>query len=117
MSKYEVCPCETSTDENSAWWVYGEGNRFGPFLTKERAEEFAVELNKKGIVSGKSCIGKILTIEGGLIIQDIGRGVTVLHDVSKLSKSINAGDSECIVYKNGIGVVKEKNELGAGLER
>lgn len=117
MSKYEVRPCENQKNENLEWWVYGEGNSFGPFLTEGRAQEFATELNKKGIVTGKSCIGKILTIEGGLIIQDIGRGVTVLHDVSKLSKPIRVGNSENIVYKNGIGVVKEKKELWIGIER
>lgn len=117
MSKYEVCPCEIPKNESPEWWIYGEGNRFGPFLTKERAEEFAAELNKKGIVADNNRIGKILAIEGGLARQDIGRGETVLHDMSKLPNTLKVGVSVTIIYKNGIVSVKEKKELTTVIER
>ena len=117
MSKYEVCQCESPKSESSEWWVYGEGNRFGPYSTKGRAEEVAIELNKKGISTDKSSRGRILNIDGGLLTQDVGRGMTVLHDVRKLSEVLKVDDFVSITYKNGIGVVKEEKVKETGIER
>lgn len=126
MPKYNVSACEISKNENSdtskdeslVWWVYGEGKRFGPF-TRSRAEELAANLNSKGIASDKNPqrSGKIISIEGGLVIQNVGCDNIILHDASELPKPLYINTPVKITYKDGFGTVTENNKIREEVKR
>lgn len=84
--------------------------------TKEAKSKFAERLAEKHqevaqCVSTGSYSGKILAIEGGHVVQKVGRDpdVTARHDISRLSRVPEIGAVEDIAYdKTGRGIVKER---------
>ena len=120
VSKY------TLLERDGKWWVECEGSPArGPF-TQEHALYVKAELealakakvvNSQVVVFAGSYSGRIIAIEGGLVIQKTGRdGMTVLHDASNLlpptEKPIDEGDVVDINYTDGIGAVAPEKEKG-----
>ena len=66
-----------------------------------------VILEAKGVVREGNFVGPVLSVENGVVTQKINRdGITVCHDASKLSESIDIGEVMDVAYQDGRGVVK-----------
>jgi hypothetical protein len=68
-----------------------------------------------GTVSKGDYVGRIVKIEDGVAIQNVGRDRSVRHDVSKLEGKIQVGELAEIRYVQGVGKVGGRqvgNEVG-----
>lgn len=66
---------------------------------------------------GRTYVGAIVAADRNLVIQDAGRGVGIVHDISKLDRVPKLGASLKIVYEKGQGKVVEptKHQLALSL--
>lgn len=120
MPKYKVRTYENVKDENQECCVYeGDILIHGP-CTKIEAEGVNAVLNALAESKVKAANaqlfaaerenhrGKIIAIEGGIAIQNIGCHKTKWHDILKLSNIPEIGVYVEISYKDGYGIVKVK---------
>jgi Large polyvalent protein associated domain 23/Large polyvalent protein-associated domain 1 len=55
-------------------------------------------------------VGKVLDVAGGVVIQKINRaGVTVRHNVARLSSAVDIGEVVEIKYADGVGAVRSRD--------
>lgn len=69
-------------------------------------ERLVAARDEKNLVISGQHSGEILSIEGGLVIQKVGRkGETVAHELRRLQGDFGKGDVVDISYRDGVGVV------------
>ncbi len=66
---------------------------------------------------GKTYAGKVIAESDLHVVQDIGRGKVVVHDLRNLSKVVSVGERMTAKYENGRGQVDEVEREGAGISR
>jgi diguanylate cyclase (GGDEF)-like protein len=47
---------------------------------------------------GNSFTGAILEVDGGRVVQNVGRGTAVIHDAARLNREPGVGEAVCIMY-------------------
>lgn len=67
---------------------------FGPDVIESRAD-------------CKAFTGTILSVEGGTVAQNVGRGMAVVHEATNLDRVPAVGEPVCIMYDAGRGQVVE----------
>ena len=83
-------------------------------------ERLGVELPFESAVEGAVMHGEhhgpIVSVDGRVVVQSIGRGKTVVHDAGNLSAILKQGDRAAIKYSGGKGEVTVRERQGVGRE-
>lgn len=74
------------------------------------------ESQKVAVVSEGQHCGVVLDVKDGIVTQSAGRGQVVYHDVANLSRVPEKGKLEYIKYRDGKGVVVDKEQAKGGRE-
>lgn len=86
-----------------------EGGALVEALTAEMAGQVLTSLKLADSGQGHY-LGSMVVADGGVLIQDAGRGVGIVHQLELLSEVPNLGASVEVCYARGIGTIKGRDE-------
>lgn len=103
-------------------WYVENGLQPGQSVPAKYSDNIGLSASSlEGFVPASNCVregnfsGRILDVTDGMALQKVNRVDTVLHDASRLSAHVKAGDVVDIGYRDGRGAVSVKGQsVGVG---